>query len=46
MATRSDVLYKQLFSHPEIVRDLVAGFLSAEWAQSLQVEAFERVNAS
>jgi len=40
------MLYKQLFSHPEIVRDLVAGFLSADWAQGLAVGAFERVNAS
>lgn len=28
----NDALYKQLFSHPEIVRDLVAGFLVADWA--------------
>ena len=34
MTTRGDTLYKQLFSHPEIVRDLVAGFLPAEWAQA------------
>jgi hypothetical protein len=40
------MLYKQLFSHPEIVRDLVAGFLSADWARGLPVDAFERVNAS
>ncbi|MRW85346.1 transposase [Pseudoduganella sp. FT26W] len=46
MSSRSDVLYKQLFSHPEIVRDLVAGFLSADWARGLTVDAFERVNAS
>jgi predicted transposase/invertase (TIGR01784 family) len=46
MSSRRDNLYKQLFSHPEIVRDLVAGFLSADWAQSLTVDAFERVNAS
>lgn len=42
----NDALYKQLFSHPEIVRDLVAGFLVADWAQALEVGAFERVNAS
>ncbi|MRX08884.1 transposase [Pseudoduganella sp. FT25W] len=46
MSPRSDKLYKQLFSHPEIVRDLVTGFLSADWAQGLAVGAFERVNAS
>lgn len=46
MKSRSDTLYKQLFAHPEIVRDLLTAFLSAEWAQSLRVDAFERVNAS
>ncbi|WP_343731522.1 Rpn family recombination-promoting nuclease/putative transposase [Duganella sp.] len=46
MTATADALYKQLFSHPEIVRDLVAGFLPAEWAQQLEVGAFERVNAS
>jgi len=46
MNTRSDTLYRQLFAHPEIVRDLLAGFLPADWARSLEVAAFERVNAS
>jgi hypothetical protein len=46
MKSRSDTLYKQLFAHPEIVRDLLTAFLSAEWARSLEVGAFERVNAS
>lgn len=42
----NDTLYKQLFSHPELVRDLLAGFLRADWAQRLPLSAFERVNAS
>jgi predicted transposase/invertase (TIGR01784 family) len=46
MKTNSDTLYKQLFAHPEIVRDLLAGFLRADWARALEVDAFERVNAS
>lgn len=46
MNSRSDTLYRQLFAHPEIVRDLLAGFLPADWARSLEVGAFERVNAS
>ncbi|MBP1205117.1 hypothetical protein JOD97_003159 [Duganella sp. 1411] len=46
MKSRGDMLYKQLFGHPEMVRDLLAAFLSAEWARSLDVGAFERVNAS
>jgi predicted transposase/invertase (TIGR01784 family) len=46
MNSRADSLYKQLFAHPEIVRDLVVGFLAADWVTGLTVEAFERVNAS
>jgi predicted transposase/invertase (TIGR01784 family) len=46
MNASRDQIYKQLFSHPEIVRDLVAGVLPAGWAQALEVQAFERVNAS
>ena len=46
MSARYDQLYKQLFGHPEMVRDLLAGFLDAAWARSLDVSAFERVNAS
>lgn len=46
MNSSVDIGYKQLFSHPETVRDLVAGFLSADWAQALTVDALERVNAS
>jgi predicted transposase YdaD len=46
MKTHSDTLYKQLFAHPEIVRDLLAAFLEADWAQKLELDAFERVNAS
>jgi hypothetical protein len=46
MKTTADSLYKQLFAHPEIVRDLLAGFLPVDWARALVVDAFERVNAS
>lgn len=46
MKSRGDMLYKQLFGHPEMVRDLLAGFVSTEWARALDVGAFERVNAS
>lgn len=42
MSPRRDTVYKQLFSHPEIVRDLVAGVLPGDWP----VQALERVNAS
>lgn len=46
MASRRDSVYKQLFSHPEIVRDLLVGLLPAEWARALTVDGLERVNAS
>src|SRR3954470_20951314 len=46
MKSTADTLYKQLFAHPEIVRDLLAGFLPVDWARALVVDAFERVNAS
>lgn len=46
MKSHSDMLYKQLFGHPEVVRDLLTGFVPAEWTASLDVGAFERLNAS
>lgn len=46
MTSQADTVYKQLFSHPEILRELLTGFLEADWAASLGVGAFERVNAS
>jgi hypothetical protein len=38
--------YKQLFAHPEMVRDLLQAFLPYTWAAQLDVAAFERINAS
>lgn len=46
MKSHSDMLYKQLFAHPEVIRDLLTGFVSTEWTESLDVGAFERINAS
>ncbi|MEC5164225.1 MULTISPECIES: Rpn family recombination-promoting nuclease/putative transposase [unclassified Janthinobacterium] len=46
MAEEHDSGYKQLFSHPEMVRDLLSGFLPYAWARQLDLAAFERVNAS
>ena len=46
MKSHSDILFKQLFAHPEVVRDLLTGFVSAEWTGSLDIGAFERINAS
>jgi len=38
--------YKQLFAHPEMVRDLLRAFLPYDWAGQLDVSALERINAS
>lgn len=46
MAGDHDTGYKQLFAHPELVRDLLSGFTSFTCFQQLDVRAFERVNAS
>ncbi|MDC8760271.1 Rpn family recombination-promoting nuclease/putative transposase [Janthinobacterium fluminis] len=46
MAHDHDTGYRQLFAHPEMVRDLLAGFLPYPWAKDLDLRAFERVNAS
>ena len=39
-----DKSYKDLFSHPEMVRDLIVGFLPAEWVQDFDLSTLERNN--
>jgi hypothetical protein len=46
MSGNHDLGYKQLFAHPEMVRDLLAGFTEFECFRGLAVTAFEHVNAS
>ncbi|MFP7755993.1 hypothetical protein ACLG6S_15330 [Thermodesulfobacteriota bacterium B35] len=41
-----DHSYKQLFSHPELVRDLLEGFVREDWVADLALETLERVNGS
>ncbi|MFP7753719.1 Rpn family recombination-promoting nuclease/putative transposase [Thermodesulfobacteriota bacterium B35] len=41
-----DHSYKQLFSHPELVRDLLEGFVCEDWVADLALETLERVNGS
>lgn len=41
-----DSEYKLLFSHPEMMRDLLVGFVPGDWAQAAQFNTLERVNAS
>ena len=38
--------YKQLFSHREMVRDLLKGFVQEEWVNDLDLDTLERVNGS
>ena len=46
MPTHHDNDYKLLFSHPEMVRDLLLGFVPGDWVQDARFETLERVNAS
>jgi hypothetical protein len=41
-----DAAYKLLFSHPEIVRELLSGFVPVPWLKQLKLSVFQRVNAS
>ena len=41
-----DNSYKLLFSHVEMVRDLLLGFVKEEWVQRLDLETLERVSGS
>lgn len=44
--TDHDSGYKQLFSHPEMVRDLLTGFVPGPWLQQARFDTLEHVNAS
>lgn len=46
MASEDDTAYKQLFAYPEMVRDLLLGFVPGEWVHRLDLTSFERVNGS
>ena len=41
-----DLGYKQLFAHPEVVRDLLSGFTAFSCFGELALTAFERVNGT
>ena len=41
-----DTSYRLLFSHPQVVRDLLLGFMPAGWAQALDIDTLERVSNS
>jgi hypothetical protein len=46
MNNEHDGGYKYLFSNPELVRDLILGFIPDEWLHSFDYSTLERVNAS
>ena len=42
----TDASYKLLFSAPELVRDLILGFIPDEWLHSLDYSTLEKVAGS
>ncbi len=46
MRQEDDASYKLLFSAPEVVRDLVLGFIPDEWLHSLDYTTLEKVPGS
>jgi hypothetical protein len=45
-ARHHDHSYRQLFSHPEMVRDLLTGFVPGDWVAALDLDTLEPVKAS
>jgi len=41
-----DHSYRQLFSHPELIRDLLEGFVHEKWVEGLDLETLEKVNGT
>ena len=46
MSHEDDASYKTLFAAPEVVRDLILGFIPDEWLHSLDHTTLERVSGS
>ena len=46
MPNAHDTGYKLLFSNPELVRDLILGFVPDEWLHGLDYSTLERVPGS
>ena len=42
---RHDHSYKLLFSHPEMVRDLLTGFVKEAWVEQLDFSTLEKTNS-
>jgi len=41
-----DSNYKQLFSHAQLIKDLLKGFVKEDWVKELDFSSLEKVNAS
>ncbi|MDP2751080.1 MAG: Rpn family recombination-promoting nuclease/putative transposase, partial [Rhodocyclaceae bacterium] len=41
-----DASYKHIFSHPEVVADLLRGFVREEWTEQIDYNSLEKINAS
>jgi predicted transposase/invertase (TIGR01784 family) len=41
-----DHSYKHLFSHPELIQDLLRGFVPGSWVEALDLDTLEKVNGS
>ncbi|WP_445233443.1 hypothetical protein [Duganella rhizosphaerae] len=39
MASEDDTAYKQLFAYPEMVRDLLLGFVPGDWVRQLDLSS-------
>ena len=46
MTAEHDHNYKLVFSHPEMVRDLLRGFVNEPWLAELDVDTLEKVSGS
>jgi predicted transposase/invertase (TIGR01784 family) len=46
MASDHDTAYKQLFSHPEMVRELLLGYVPGDLLSQLDLSTLERVSGS
>ena len=46
MASHHDHSYKLLFSHPEMVKDLLTGFVKETWVDQLDFSTLEKVSGS
>ena len=42
----NDTGYKLLFSHPEMVRDLITGYIPGDWVREADFTTLERISAS